>query len=249
MFSEEGFNRLINVLTRLDIPHSVHKVIPFTHHLEPEINPKGPVIVMGTYTLAEIAKNRGWEPGSFLNDNFNFIRQRYYWKDAMLNHMAAICHFDCVPIEYVPFFIRPVTDSKAFTGQVIDWKEYEEWRNRILSLSPEDYCTLKPDTEVMICSPKTIYSEYRTWIIDEKVVTASQYKMGSTKYYSSLVDQPILDFAEYNAQIWSPARAYCMDVAWTPGGLKIVEVNNINSSGFYEANMQKLVEGLEGMVW
>jgi len=36
-----------------------------------------------------------------------------------------------------------------------------------------------------------------------------------------------------------------MDVARTPEGLKIIEVNNLNSSGFYAANVENLVLAIE----
>jgi hypothetical protein len=38
-----------------------------------------------------------------------------------------------------------------------------------------------------------------------------------------------------------------MDIADTPNGLKIVEINNINSAGWYRCDMQKLVTSLEDM--
>ena len=38
-----------------------------------------------------------------------------------------------------------------------------------------------------------------------------------------------------------------MDIAETPDGLKIIEVNNLNSAGWYKGNVQKLIEALEDM--
>jgi hypothetical protein len=44
---------------------------------------------------------------------------------------------------------------------------------------------------------------------------------------------------------WAPLDCFVLDVADTPLGLKVIEVNCINASGYYEADMNKLVMALE----
>jgi len=39
-----------------------------------------------------------------------------------------------------------------------------------------------------------------------------------------------------------------MDIADTPDGLKVIEINNINSAGFYDADPQKIIMAIEEMV-
>jgi hypothetical protein len=46
---------------------------------------------------------------------------------------------------------------------------------------------------------------------------------------------------------WNPEKAFCLDVCGTPGGLKVAEINAINSAAFYAADMQKLVLSLDGL--
>lgn len=165
----------------------------------------------------------------------------------MLNSDALVCQLGQVQLQIEPFFIRPILDSKSFSGEVMDWGNFSWWRDRIASLTPEDNATVTLETDVMICKKKEIWREYRTWIVDKKVVTASVYKTGRRKHYDSLVDQSIIDFSERMANIWSPDRVYVLDVADTPEGLKIIEINNLNSAGFYAADMNKLVIALESM--
>jgi hypothetical protein len=100
----------------------------------------------------------------------------------------------------------------------------------------------------MVSEPVTIYSETRTWVVKGKVVTASEYKRGNKSYQSSTVEPRIIAFAQARANEWSPNDAYCLDIADTPDGLKIVEVNCLNASGFYKADMAKLVAALEDLV-
>lgn len=85
----------------------------------------------------------------------------------------------------------------------------------------------------------------RTWVVKERVVAWSQYKIGTMKHYQADVDQRILDFATEQAKIWSPAPAYVLDVFETNNGLFIGEVNILNAAGFYKANIGKLVSALE----
>lgn len=250
LYSEEGYASLIDALERQGVSYSVHKCVPFVGTLEPDCTPPpGQVVVMGSYTLAVAAQKRGWTPGVFLNDNFDFRVQIKHWGDAMLNSDSIVCALKDVPEQIYPFFMRPVLDSKSFTGEVTDWPSFVEWRDRVLALRPEDGATVTGETLVQVCSKKEIYSETRTWIVDGRVVTASGYKLGTRrlKNYLPECDPIIALFAETQAAIWSPHRAYCLDVADTPDGLKIIEVNNLNSAGFYAANMGKLLHAIETM--
>lgn len=243
MFREEGFTRLVDTLERYELPYSIH--IPFQGTLEPEPTiPEGSkVIVMGSYALAKIAKQRGWVPGAFVTEGLNYKVQLEHWGDKMFNADAKLYPLGEVPPQENPFFIRPVHDSKLFTGQVMDWPSFQEWLSTATQHSSRGHVELS--AEVMVCAPKAIVAEYRTWIVDNKVVTASGYKRGSRAFHWTNVDQMIEWFAAGCAQEWSPANAYCLDIFQTENGIFVGEVNCINASGFYEANIGKLVESLE----
>ncbi len=252
VFSEDGFETLIAALKRLKLSHTLVKVVPFVGDLEVlegELPADGnPIVVMGTYSLARVAMQRGWKPGAFL-DNLDFEIQRRHWGDYMLNNDAIITTFDNVQFQREPFFLRPVHDTKAFTGMVIDWGYYEKWRDSVCQLA--ESVTLTKDTPVMVCQKKEIYTETRFWIVNRRVVTASGYKIGTIKRYQevrgSRWDNDLIEFADDRASEWSPNEAYVLDVAETPEGMKIVEVNNLNSAGFYKGDMQKLLHAIEGL--
>lgn len=254
MFQEEGFKALVEALERLDLPYSIHKVIPFAGTLMPEPESKSDkVIVMGSYTLAEEAKRRGWTPGSFVNENHDYLEQLQHWdREYMFNGHCYMYPFKdvrpalCKSLADKPFFIRPVTDSKEFAGFVTDWPDFFKWQEKVVSLGADHGGTLTGDTLVMVGRVKKPLQEWRTWIVDGKVVTASQYKLGSRKTITDDVPIGVINFANKMAQIWSPAKAYVLDVVLTEGmKLEIMEVNNINASGFYAGDMQKLVMALE----
>lgn len=256
IYSEDGWEKLIEALERLNVKHSVHKVVPFSGTLDPTPAPTpGPVVVMGSYTLARIAKEQGWSPGAFVSDNLDYEVQQAHWGIYMFNFGAWVGALKDVEPQTHPFFIRPTTDSKSFSGFVTDWPEFEKWRVNTLDLAKDGYITVTGETRVMVSRKYEIAREYRTWIVDKKVVTASLYKTGSHKYYRPEVDERIINFAEKMASYYTPARAFVLDVfesiidarTGRTGELYIGEVNCLNASGFYAADVQKLVAAIEEM--
>jgi len=250
VFSEEGWDRLIDALDRVGASYSIHRCVPFIRTLQPEPElPPGPVVVMGTYGLVQTAKERGWVPGAWSDEDFDYRVQVGHWGDAMFNAQCTLHRFGDVPFQEQPFFMRPVFDSKDFTGMVTDWEDYSNWREMVSKLTPEDGATMSLDTTVMVGPVRKIAREFRTWVVAGKVVTASQYKLGRHKTYQPLVDQRVIDFAQAQAKIWSPAEAFVLDVFETPDGdLFIGEVNTLNCSGFYAADMVALVGAIEDLV-
>jgi hypothetical protein len=258
IYSEEGFETLTTALERCGLTYSVHKVVPFIGELDPDpVIPDGTkAIVMGSYSMARQAVKRGWNPGAFL-ENLDFEVQRKHWGDRMFNFDAKIYPFAQVPFQELPFFIRPATDSKAFTGYVSDWADYTKWRDGIIRLpetadpvnDPLGINLLTVETPVMVCTKKEILNETRTWIVDGKVVTYSGYKVGTIKRYTppEAVDDYIIDFAMNCANVWCPNQAFVLDVFLTENGPTIGEVNNLNSAGFYKGDMNKLVMALENL--
>ena len=254
LFEEAGWNELVRVLDRLEVRYSEHKVVPFSGDLDPEpVLEGGPVIAFGSYALSKRAVARGWAPGAFLG-NLDFQIQRQHWGERMLNAAAHICRFDEVPEASSNFFMRPVHDTKAFTGFETCYADYVKWRDSLRRIpetadpvnDPEGCQLLLLGTPVMVCSLQEIDTETRCWVVDGKVVTASGYKVGTIRRQCPPweVSPHILAFAQETADVWSPNQAYVMDIAETSQGLKVVEVNNLNSAGFYKANMQRLIEAL-----
>ena len=107
---------------------------------------------------------------------------------------------------------------------------------------------LNKDTIIAVASAKKIYSEYRLFVVNKKIVTASLYKLGSDLTTTTNIDERVFHFTNKMIRTWIPAAAFVMDIADTPDGLKVIEINNINSSGFYAADPQKIIIAIEEMV-
>ncbi len=247
IFQEYGYDELLRVLERYEIPYTEVKVIPFIHKLIPDIDFDEPVFVCGSTAMTKVAQRKGWKPGSFYNENFTYEAwSKGFGLDVILNPDAVVSRFDEIDIPMDEFFIRPCEDTKSFSGEVMNIADFKDWQSKVVGIN-EDLAPLKPETMVMVSSVKEIYQEFRFFVVDTRIITGSRYKVGDQVHYTSDIDQDVTWFAEMLANHWQPTRAYVMDIARTPDGLKLIEINNINSAGFYDCDIGKIVEAIEGM--
>jgi uncharacterized protein YuzB (UPF0349 family) len=135
-----------------------------------------------------------------------------------------------------------------------------EWKEQIVNLSNTGYCYLTPDTPVMYAPPKKVDFEARFFIVDGKIVSGSSYRSFGTVLYQRIENngllRPMLDFAQSMANhsscsaemLYDPIHvAYVMDVAQVGGEYKVIEINALNSAGFYSTDMAAVVRAIEGM--
>lgn len=245
IFNESKYDELIQVLERFNIPHSCHKVIPFIGEIEPPYSgDTSNVICIGSYSMRHLAAKNAWSPGVFDLFSKNFKLQLHEWGENMLNYDSKVVEFQHVEFVDDYHFIRPIDDSKAFAGKVFDRYEFNEWRERVRNLETNG-ATLELETLVQVCSLKVIYKEIRYWIVKGQIVTSSVYKVGQRVHYYENIDEQADQFVKLMVSLWEPDDAFVIDVCETPDGYKVVEVNTINSSGLYAADVQKLVMALE----
>jgi hypothetical protein len=248
LFDEDAINKTIEILDRFSIPYTTVKVIPFGGGIEPEVTlPDGQIVmVIGSISLVKYAKDHGWKGGVFINENFDYKVQSSHYKDHMLNN-ELYCRFDEVATKtpFDPFFCRPVLDDKSFAGRVFTRAEFAEWANMIAK--GDTSYTIQPDTEVIVAEPTNIHAEYRCLVIDGRVVTASQYRMGSLVLYSNDVPPEVYEYANSVIATWQPDRAFTIDIARLGNGFRVIELNNINSAGWYHCDVSKIIQAIEGM--
>jgi hypothetical protein len=250
IFNESAFDELLAKIQQFGLSHSVHKVIPFVGELypEPELDTKN-VICLGSYSMRHAAKKFGWYPGVFDLEPFDFRVQLDHWGAHMLNADAIIKPFGEVMMDdFVceEMFIRPIHDSKVFAGKMISKQDFFEWKVKVCVLEEDDGSSLRKDTLIQICMPKKIYSEHRFWVVNGKIITSSTYKLGNSVIYQSLPHDSFYEaYARERIAEWQPHEAFVIDIADTENGLKVVEINTINSCGFYAADLSKLIQAFE----
>ena len=246
LFNEAAYQVLLDTLERFELPHSIHKVVPFVGELvpEPELSTTN-VICMGSYSLRHAAKRYGWTPGVFDLEPFDFTVQLQHWGEHMLNADSVVSAFKDANFDSPAAFIRPIEDSKVFAGKVFERDEFYDWKRKVCVLEHDYGNSLTGDTLIQVTQPKTIYVEIRFWVVKGEIISASIYKRGDKVIYSDEVPSCYFDYVQERITEWQPHEAFVIDVADTPLGMKIVEINTLNSSGFYACNIPKLVMALE----
>jgi hypothetical protein len=215
-----------------------------------DISIEGPIMVYGSYTLALIAAKKKWTPGAFVNENFTHDALANGWgKERMLNGDALICRLDEIQgalhgRENV--FLRPFEDTKSFSGMVQSRDEALWWAENVVKANGT---MLNSNTKIVVASTRTIIAEYRLFVVDGRVVTSSLYKLGNSVILDTYTPPQVLDYAKRCIELWVPDRAFVLDLAETPEGIRIIEVNNINSSGVYAANVSLLIQELDAMLF
>ncbi len=244
-YSADGHSRLLAALERLEIAYQVVKLNPQAKSIAPDVNPEGAVWVCGSSTMCGLAGARGWKPGSFLNDNFRFEVWGERYRQILLNADAALFKIRDIPSGYAEFFMRAPDDSKAVPGRTWKWGEFVAWREALAAEAKPKPFGPTLDSMVVVANAKTIHYERRYFVIDGELVASSQYRAGGRAEFSAYPDDEANAFVSRVIADFSPARAFVLDVAGTPDGLRVVEINCINSAAFYACDVPKLVAAIE----
>lgn len=246
--------RLGDVLNRLGLKHSFERMAPFIGDIDPapEIADPGNTIIFGLHSTRNFAKKHGVSPGIIeLRPHIHELA----WQEALLNPLSTtlfttaadiVKHISADPRDL--FFVRAMEDTKALAGQLMTKEKIAETVSSVSILTEDEFFSesLNPTTELVVSSPVTIISEWRLWIVDDKVATYSRYKHDDTVRWVYDVDADVIPFAE-EMIVKNPdyAPAYVMDICRTDDGLKLLETNSLNSAGLYAGDLIHLAQALE----
>ena len=170
----------------------------------------------------------------------NFDQQYYSKLDLpLLNSNAK--YFDYSKIKNYEFsketFIKPSRDLKSFNGGVI---YAGETIKNYIARTGHSMPSIKDET-IVVSDIKEIQEEYRFFIHKDKILAASRYMLNSEVNPSNIVPEFLTDCAKDYAKLYNPADIFVMDLAVTNEGIKIVEYNCWNASGFYHCNIRDLI--------
>lgn len=250
LYWEQAYADLPAVLQAMGAAYSFHKIVPNTYDLDPPLPAHlltNPIICMGSYSLRHCAAKLHLSPGVYDLEPYPFPVQLQHWGNRMLNSDSQLTTIKHATIPSKAVFVRPAQDSKSFSGMCLSPDAFKTWQQQVLT-GRTNPPSLTPTTEVQIAALKTIHSEFRFWIVQGKPITASLYRRGNTVQYveATVYSEPALwQYAVECCEQWMPLPTFCLDIANTPDGFKIIEIGTINSCGLYAANLQKLLFSLE----
>lgn len=248
IFEEDIYETMISFLDRLSIDYYLVDYMPFTHEIYHKKKiPTDGVVAFGCYGFVKKVKELGWQPGVWLNDNYDYNIWSEKWKEYILNNDGIVYEIGKVPFQEKPFHIRPCHDEKSFNGVVVDWEEFTEIKKRAVDKN-DMYFDFNMDHLVVVSSKKKIEQEYRCVVCDGYLVTASLYKQGNTVVYKEVArndNEELYRFVDSLLNVWQPEKFFVVDVAMTNGVYKVIEMGTLNAAGLYKCDVQKIVSSIE----
>jgi hypothetical protein len=221
------------------------QVIPFDD-TPPDVSNEGRVLFYGSTTLMKnVVRTGRWYPGMFFDETrFSFGALRAGYGAHLVNADSEVMTVaSLVDRNYHPddeFFVRPAGDLKEFTGRVFSFHELASWRTELASTNGP----LSLDTVVQVAAPKTLHREWRTIIVNGKVITASQYRSHGHLKLSDDVPPEVLAYAAERAAEYAPAPVFVLDVGEVDEGLRVIETNCFNCAGFYWCDVYEVVRAV-----
>jgi len=132
------------------------------------------------------------------------------------------------------YFIKPNSGFKQFTGDCVPFGEIGDFCRDLkqLCVSNETLC--------IVSSGKKITGEWRFWIIDNEVITYSYYDWAD---YNEVIEPPknVKEMAEKLKASFGDLKCFTLDLCEFNGKAKVVEINNVYTSGTYNCDLKKLL--------
>ncbi len=147
--------------------------------------------------------------------------------------------------EHLKVFVRPNSGFKSFAGQFV---RTDDWAYDVDGI--DKLSGVMPTTMIMVNRPIELQGEFRFVIADRKVLTGSEYRWdGKLDVRSDFLEDCFEVAKKMAAYEWQPDIAYTCDVAQTPDGPKIIELNGFSSAGLYRCKIPAVVKGISAAAW
>lgn len=228
------------------------KIIPFSEGTEWSADigftpPEGKIIPYGSTAMIKMVDRSKWNKDGFFFNQKNLKTSTWVKElgNRMLNHDAQFMTLEeATKIGSGEYFMKPDDDLKDFTGCHVDLAEIQRFYDNV-SAGGFLFGTNLP---VVLTSLKNTGWEYRCFMIGDRVIASSSYKLKSMFIQDRKVPQEIIDYAQETAGIWHPDQVYVMDISETDNGLKVVEFNCFNASGMYACSYDTVVREVSEFV-
>lgn len=246
----EGLDKLFKCLKKKSIHYQVVKYKPFINEINTVFNDQDEdcVITYGSLNLIKlIQRTKKWIPGTWCNFA-NFCCSRYFtfYGELLLNNKYIM-----MPLQELsrrkseiydmfgdPIFIRPDKGDKSFGGECV----LENYFDCAYGLM--DAQTLYESPLILVSKSFDIKREWRFFIANHEVITGSQYKaLGEKDIQLVSNDQECWKYADIVAKtVWHPDPIFAIDICEIADGFKVLEINSFSCSGFYDCDIDALVE-------
>lgn len=135
-------------------------------------------------------------------------------------------------------FLRPDANDKTFTGEIVSQTRFDSWINWTWV---DDNLA---DLLVVVSQPERLGREWRLFVQDGKVITGSRYMDRGVLDLEPEYPDGAVQVAEAACKVWTPHPIFCMDMAETDDGYRILECGSINCAGYYAADLRVIVRAI-----
>lgn len=241
-------NKLLKIKESVKrFPHAFVGVIPFSNEIISDELLEGiDYIPYGSCLLSRLANENNWKGIHYDLSKLNYINFAKH-HPYMLNKNVQTVSDACKLLKKVKqdseWFTRPSNDDKRYSGIVMTASAIVEWFEDMINTHEGSY-KIDPNTEVVIDTPKYISAEWRWFIVGGKIVSGSMYRAHEQMRVMRELHQSVIDEAQAIADIWLPMDCVVMDTALVGDEVKVIEFNCINSSGFYDNDVDAVFKAL-----
>lgn len=162
-----------------------------------------------------------------VSEHFYFQTMQY-----ILDYFYALK--EDLDLEDIQMFIRPVSGDKTFAGNVFSEKSF---RNEFEFLMQRN---VDPHTLCMVSHTAHIKKEYRLIFIDGKYVSGSQYMVNMKLHVDSSVPSDVIEYSKTVHSKYDLPPWVVLDIGITRNGPRVIELNQIETSSFYGADLDKI---------
>jgi hypothetical protein len=212
----------------------------------------GRVFVHGSFQLAKKvwAERPEWSPGVICKPE-NFVWSQYaprIPKGIMLNPEWVVSTTNQLvederACKLEDCFIRPDAGTKPFGGTVFNG-------DRVTWLAmAKMFVRNAGDIPIIICPLKAIEAEYRLVVVEGKVVAGSQYMANDCIDIRPEYPEAATRIAQEAAEHYAPGVAFVVDVARTPAGYFVVEMNAFSTADWYGGDVQTILTAIGKAIW
>lgn len=178
---------------------------------------------------------------AFFYDNADKFDQKYYKNLGLplLNSGSTIIDLaDNLDTTFDrEVFIKPTSDLKGYIGGIIP-----VGTNIYDFIMKSSYMPHWMSEPSLIAEVKNIHSEYRFFVVGDRVITGSRYMLNKQVLPAIEIPEEVKLKAIELAKLYQPDRVFTMDLALLENGaIEIVEYNCFNGSGTYLAPLEELM--------
>lgn len=167
-------------------------------------------------------------------------------KDKQLNEPGYLLPFDEIKRQNPKkifggnesLFFRPDNALKICEAELVSINDFDRWLHYT-----SNNTGVGGNSFIWIFNPKEINAEYRIVISEGRAVSYSQYMKSNSIFIDNQENKEIVSFAEDCVKFIDIVDSiYIIDLAETPSGIKLVELNAFSTSGMYAGNKLSIMD-------